>query len=189
MDEVDRLILRALQEDGRTSFTDIARQAGVSETTIRAHYRNLSEQGIVRTVGVVDPHALGFSAPAILGVVVAPGEGDGVAGAIAALPEVSYVVLTLGQFDLIVEVFCRDLPHLTEFVTAPFNCCRAWSNQTLMIARSYKLLTVSADADGATDWRPSKVGTVTGVLGRVSIRREEKRSGRNGAVTPADAKY
>ncbi|NLG66578.1 MAG: Lrp/AsnC family transcriptional regulator [Actinobacteria bacterium] len=140
MDEVDRLILRALQEDGRTSFTDIARRAGVSETTIRAHYRNLSEQGIVRTVGVVDPHALGFSAPAILGVVVAPGEGDGVAGAIAALPEVSYVVLTLGQFDLIVEVFCRDLPHLTEFVTGTVQLLPGVvRTETLMIARSYKL--------------------------------------------------
>lgn len=140
MDEVDRLILRALQEDGRTSFTDIARQAGVSETTIRARYRNLTEQGIVRTVGVVDPHALGFLAPAILGLVVAPAEGDSVARAVAALPEVSYVVLTLGQFDLVVEVFCRDLPHLTDFVTGTVQRIPGVvRTETLMIARSYKL--------------------------------------------------
>lgn len=140
MDEVDRLILRALQEDGRTSFTDIARHAAVSETTIRARYRNLTDQGIVRTVGVVDPHSLGFLAPAILGVVVTPGYGDAVARAITAMPEISYVVLTLGQFDLIVEVFCRDLPHLTEFVTGTVHSVPGVvRTETLMIARSYKL--------------------------------------------------
>jgi len=157
VDEVDRLILRALQEDGRTSFTDIARQAGVSETTIRARYRNLTDQGIVRTVGVVDPHSLGFLAPAILGVVVAPGHGDAVARAVTAMPEVSYVVLTLGQFDLIVEVFCRDLPHLTEFVTGTVHSVPGViRTETLMIARSYKLayrwaLAMAADrgSDGA----------------------------------------
>jgi DNA-binding Lrp family transcriptional regulator len=36
MDELDKLILQTLQEDGRTPFTQIARQAGVSETTIRS---------------------------------------------------------------------------------------------------------------------------------------------------------
>ena len=52
MDEIDRLILQTLQEDGRTPFTQIAKQAGVSETTIRSRYRSRVESGIIRTVGV-----------------------------------------------------------------------------------------------------------------------------------------
>lgn len=79
MDELDRLILQTLQKDGRTPFTQIARQAGVSETTIRSHYRNLVEKGVVRTVGVVDPYVLGLNAPAIIGVSVEPGLLDQVA--------------------------------------------------------------------------------------------------------------
>lgn len=140
MDDVDRTILRALQEDGRVPFAKIARQAAVSESTVRARYKELVAQGVVKTVGVVDPHALGFSAPAILGVQVAPGEGDRVAKAVSALPEVSYVVLTLGQFDLVVEVFCRDLPHLTSFVTDTLQLIPGVRRtETFMIARSYKL--------------------------------------------------
>lgn len=140
MDDLDRLILQTLQQDGRTPFTHIARQAGVSETTVRLRYRALVEAGVIRTVGIVDPYALGFQAPAIVGVTVAPGQVDEVARRIAELPEVSYLVMTLGAFDLVMEVFCRDLGHLTDFLLGQIHQIPGVrSTQTLMIARSYKL--------------------------------------------------
>ena len=140
MDELDRLILHALQEDGRIPFTQIAKQAKVSETTIRTRYQSLSEKGVVRTVGIVDPYALGFQAPALIAITVEPGQVDEVAKAIAALPEVSYLVMTLGSFDLLVEVFCRDLPHLTNLITEQIRLISGVrSTETLAIARSYKL--------------------------------------------------
>lgn len=140
MDELDNLILQTLQKDGRVPFTQIAKQAGVSETTIRSRYQILVEKGIVRTVGIVDPYALGFQAPAIITVSVEPGMTDQVAKAIAELPEVSYLVMTLGTCDLVVEVFCRDLPHLTNLVTQRVRVIPGVrSTETLIIARSYKL--------------------------------------------------
>ncbi len=140
MDELDRRILHTLQEDGRTPFTHIARQAGVSETTVRSRYQSLVERGIVRTVGIVDPYALGFQAPAIVAVTVEPGSADQVAKEISDLPEVSYLVLTLGSSDLIVEVFCRNLPHLTDLIVQKIRRIPGVrSTETLMIARSYKL--------------------------------------------------
>jgi DNA-binding Lrp family transcriptional regulator len=51
---------------------------------------------VIRTVGIVDPYALGFQAPAIVGITVAPGQIDEVARRIAELPEVRYLVMTLG---------------------------------------------------------------------------------------------
>ena len=140
MDELDRLVLQTLQEDGRTPFIKIARQAGVSETTIRRRYGQLVEAGIVRTVGIVDPHALGFQAPAIIGVTVEPGMIDQVAKAIGELPEVSYLVMTLGAFDLVGEVFCRDISHITNLLTQQIHLLPGVrSTETLAIARSYKL--------------------------------------------------
>ncbi len=140
MDELDTLILQTLQEDGRTPFTQIARRAGVSETTIRSRYRQLVEAGIVQIVGIVDPHALGFQAPAIIGISVEPGMIDDVAGMIVKLPEVSYLVMTLGSYDLIVEVFCRDLTHFTDLLTNQIHMMPGVrSTETLTIARSYKL--------------------------------------------------
>lgn len=140
MDELDRLILRALQEDGRTPFTQIAKQAGVSESTIRSRYHNLVEAGVVRTVSIVDPFALDFQAPAMVGLAVEPGQVDRVARVIADLPEVAYLILTLGSFDLIVEVYCRDLNHLTRFITEQLQLIPGVrSTETLMVAKVYKL--------------------------------------------------
>lgn len=140
VDELDRVILQTLQEDGRTPFTQIARRAGVSETTIRSRYGQLVEAGIVRTVGIVDPDALGFQAPAIIGVSIEPGMIDQVARVLAELPEVSYLVMTLGSFDLIVEVFCRDLSHINELLNRRIHLMPGVrSTETLMITQSYKL--------------------------------------------------
>ncbi len=153
MDELDRLILQALQEDGRTPFTQMARLAGVSETTIRHRYRKLVETGTVRTVGIVDPYVLGFEAPAIIGVSIEPGKIDQVAREMAELPEVSYLVMTLGSFDLVVEVFCRDLSHINELLTQQIHLMSGVrSTETLMIAQSYKLSYRWAPAlSGGTD--------------------------------------
>ena len=140
MDELDRLILDALQKDGRMPFTHIARESGVSETTVRTRYSQLVKDGVVRVVGIVDPAALGFRAPAVVGVSVEPGQTAAVAEAIQNLGEVSFLVATLGSFDLIVELFCRDLPHLTETVTRQIHAIPGVRDtETLVIATSYKL--------------------------------------------------
>jgi Lrp/AsnC family transcriptional regulator for asnA, asnC and gidA len=140
MDDIDRLILSSLQQDGRTPFTQIAKKAGVSEGTIRARYRNLVDSGLVRTVSIVNPFALDLQAPAILAVKTDPGKVEGVAKTIAELPEVAYLVMTLGTYDLIIEVYCKDLAHLTALITRQIQCIPGVrSTETLMIANIYKL--------------------------------------------------
>lgn len=140
MDEIDLQILQALQKDGRTPFTTIAKQTGVSESTVRARYTSMVGAGIVNTVSIVDPYALGFQAPAIIAINVKSGMIDDVGNTIRKFPEVSYQVMVLGTFDLIVEVFCRDMSHLTEFITKNLQAIPGVVNtQTLMVAKMFKL--------------------------------------------------
>ena len=48
--------------------------------------------------------------------------------------------MTLGTYDLIVEVFCRDLAHLTRFITKDLQTIPGVvSTQTLMVAKLFKL--------------------------------------------------
>ena len=140
MDELDYLILNALQEDGRTPFTQIAKKAGVAESTIRSRYANLVDQGIVQTIAVIDPFAVGYNAPALIGVNVEPGKIYAVAEALENLTEVSYLVLTLGGYDLVLEVFCRDREHLTKFITNQIqDIPGVRSTETLVIGQIFKL--------------------------------------------------
>lgn len=114
---LDKEILGHLQADGRRPFTQIAAELGVSEAAVRARTNRLIERGVLQIVGVTDPLKLGYDQMAMVGVRC---EGDQVlaaAEAIAALPEVIYVVVTAGAYDLLVEAVCEDNEALLRFLT------------------------------------------------------------------------
>jgi Lrp/AsnC family transcriptional regulator for asnA, asnC and gidA len=146
VDDLDRLIIQALQKEGRVPFTQIARQANVSETTIRTRYQKLVATDVVRVVGMVEPSTLGYEATAVVAVSAEPGMADKIAREVDQVPEVSHLVTTLGSYDLIVEVYCKDLAHLTDVVTRQIQQIPGVrATETLVIAESHKL---------ACDWSP-----------------------------------
>ncbi|MCC6605532.1 MAG: Lrp/AsnC family transcriptional regulator, partial [Anaerolineae bacterium] len=108
--------LSVLQQDGRRSFTEIGKKLGVSEGTIRKRVMRLVDDGVIRIIGLVDPHLVGFDAPAMIQVSVSPPHLEEAAQAIAQFPEVSYLLMVSGEFDLIVEVRCRNREHLASFI-------------------------------------------------------------------------
>jgi len=140
MDEIDHQILQTLQNDGRTPFTTIAKRAGVSESTIRSRYASLVERGIVQTIAVIDPFAVGYKSPALIGISTEPGVMNTVAQTLEKIPEVSYLVMTLGGYDLVVEVFCRDREHLVDLITNQIQTIQGVrSTETLVIGKIFKL--------------------------------------------------
>jgi len=111
LDPTDRAIVEHLQRDGRMPYTRLGTAVGLSEAAVRQRVQRLTESGVVQIVAVTDPLMLGFSRMAMVGLKV---EGDlrTVAADIAAIPDVSYVVIVSGSFDLLMEVVCEDDDHL-----------------------------------------------------------------------------
>lgn len=111
IDDTDKAIVEALQADGRLPYTKLATEVGLSEAAVRQRVQRLVESGVVQVVGVTDPMMLGFHRMAMIGLKV---EGDlrTTADAISAIPEVGYVVVVSGSFDLMMEVVCEDDDHL-----------------------------------------------------------------------------
>ena len=116
MDTLDRSIVALLQEDGRMRYTTIAKALDVTEGTVRNRVARLLEEKAIQIIGVLDPHRMGFNAPAIIGVSIQPPLLEKAAAEIAAMQEVSYLIMVAGEYDLIVEVFCRDREHLAAFL-------------------------------------------------------------------------
>jgi Lrp/AsnC family transcriptional regulator for asnA, asnC and gidA len=114
---LDKRIIEHLQEDGRRPFTQIAADLGVSEAAVRARTNRLVERGILQIVGVTDPLRLGFQQQAMIAVRCESNRLLEVADAISAFPEVDYVVITAGTFDLLVEVVCENTEALLSFLT------------------------------------------------------------------------
>jgi len=115
LDRIDRKIIESLQADGRTPFTALARETGVSEAAVRARVRRLKEQGVIEVVAVTNPLMVGFDVMAMVGI-QANSNLEQIADVVSEWDETSYVVILSGSFDLMVEIVCSDNQHLLRLV-------------------------------------------------------------------------
>lgn len=115
LDDIDRLLIAALQRDGRASYADLAELVGLSPAATRLRVNRLLGSGVVQVVGVTDPLAMGYPVMAALGIRVDRNVRT-VADRIAELRGVIYVVFTSGSFDLLVEVVCEDSARLLQVI-------------------------------------------------------------------------
>jgi Lrp/AsnC family transcriptional regulator for asnA, asnC and gidA len=135
LDETDRAIVACLQYDGRMPFTEIAADIGISEGAVRRRVKRLVDERLLQIVGVVEPRLLNWQAPAMIGVTV-----EAAAEAIAKFPEVTYLFMASGGFDLFVEVYCRDREHMASFLSQRLQQVPGVERtETFMILKMYKL--------------------------------------------------
>ncbi|SRR5580765_5948169 len=138
VDDVDRKIIEALQQNGRASFRGIATRVGVSEATVRARYGRLTREGILQVVAVTNPLGLGFE-QALIGVKTS-GAPSGVADEISKWPEADYVVVTAGQFDVVVEVVASGRTELLEITNRIRALDGVVSTETFLYLEMWKQL-------------------------------------------------
>jgi Lrp/AsnC family transcriptional regulator, regulator for asnA, asnC and gidA len=139
LDDLDFAILSFLQNDGRMSFTVIAEKLNVSIGTIRTRFNKLIDEGTINIIGRVNPDKVGFRSYAHIAVYVRPATlKEKVAQQIAQLPEVSFLAMTSGDYDLEVDVMCRDNDHLVQFVNELSNINGVHQTKTTIYFKVYK---------------------------------------------------
>ena len=139
LDDLDFAIVSCLQQDGRMSFTVMADQLKVSVGTIRTRMNKLIEDGTINIIGRVDPGKVGFHSYAHIAVFVRPATlKERLAQKISKLPEVSFLAMTSGDYDLEVDVMCRDNVHLVNFVNQISKFKGVHQTRTTMYFKVYK---------------------------------------------------
>ena len=84
---------------------------------------------------------LGWNNAAMIGITVQAGQVEQVATQIAQFPEVSYLFMASGAFDLFAEVFCEDTTHFVNFLNRKLQQVQGVQRtETFTILRMYKLL-------------------------------------------------
>lgn len=69
MEEIDRRIVTLLARDGRMSFTDLARETGLSVSAVHQRVRRLEKRGVVRGyAAIIDPEAVGLPLTAFVSI-------------------------------------------------------------------------------------------------------------------------
>src|SRR5262247_4305471 len=111
LDDISKRIIEQLQQDGRRSYTAIGKAVGLSEAAVRQRVQRLLDTGVMQIVAVTDPLTLGFARQVMVGLKV-NGDMRSVADALTKIPEVDYVVICAGAYDLLAEMVCTDDEHL-----------------------------------------------------------------------------
>jgi Lrp/AsnC family transcriptional regulator for asnA, asnC and gidA len=115
LDDVSKRIIEELQQDGRRSYAALAKTVGLSEAAVRQRVQRLLDAGVMQIVAVTDPTTVGFARQAMIGI-RADGDIREIAERLSALPELEYVVVCAGSFDLLVELVCEDDEHLLQLL-------------------------------------------------------------------------
>ncbi|MGI9187006.1 MAG: Lrp/AsnC family transcriptional regulator [Gaiellales bacterium] len=117
LDETDQAILRALQENGRRPYRDIAREVGISEGTVRSRVRKLEHLGALRFLAFVDPMRLGNSVLALMLVRVEGAAQTAIVDALSSWNETTYVSSLAGRADIYAQLICTDAEALGDLIT------------------------------------------------------------------------
>jgi Lrp/AsnC family transcriptional regulator for asnA, asnC and gidA len=140
LDKTDRAIIAHLQYDGRMPFTNIAAELGISEGSVRRRVKRMIDDGVLQIVGIAEPQFLGWNAAAMIGINVKAGEIDVAACQIAQFPEVSYLFMASGGFDLFAEVYCENRDHFVSFLNEKLQQVPGVQRtETFTILKMYKL--------------------------------------------------
>jgi len=117
LSETDRAIVLLLQEDGRRSFANIAREVGIAERTVRHRVRDLLASGVIQITAVTNPAALGYHAAALIGLTTEPDvPASEIALSLVEIEAVDYVVVAAGRYGLFAEVVCRNMAALQQII-------------------------------------------------------------------------
>jgi Lrp/AsnC family transcriptional regulator for asnA, asnC and gidA len=111
LDDVNKRIIDQLQQDGRMSYAALAKRIGLSEAAARQRVQRMLDTGVMQIVAVTDPLTLGFRRQVMI-VLKIEGDMRTVAEKIAQIPEVDYVVMCAGSYDILAELVCADDEHL-----------------------------------------------------------------------------
>lgn len=120
IDRHDRLILKALQEDGRIPVARLAEVVGLSATPVTRRIQQLEQAGIIAGYGaLLDEEAVGLPVTVFVFVELERQGQDVLTGfeaAVAAFGEVMDVFLLTGAQDYMLRVVARDLKAYQAFL-------------------------------------------------------------------------
>lgn len=112
VDALDRRIAAALQINGRASWQQVAHAVGSSESTVARRAQRMINSREIRVVAIADPIRCGFGYPVLVQLKCEVGESYRVAHALAERPDVRFLALVTGSFDVVMELIVPSRRYL-----------------------------------------------------------------------------
>lgn len=115
LDDFDRKILRALQQNANWSMAELGQEVGLSHTPCWRRYRRLETEGVIRgKVVLLDPRKLNLNVIVYVYITIKSHNEDSLNEFESAVQDVQEVVecySTSGDKDYVLRVLVNDVEH------------------------------------------------------------------------------
>ncbi|MEM2092343.1 MAG: Lrp/AsnC family transcriptional regulator [Candidatus Bathyarchaeia archaeon] len=139
IDEIDREILRMLQEDARVSFRKISERLNLSEATVFVRVKKLIKKGVIKGfTTIVSPEALGKRITAFVLINTDPKKLQSVLETISRMDDVYEVYDVTGSYYAIVKVRAEDQNRLAKIIDEIGMIDGVIRTETALVLRSIK---------------------------------------------------
>ncbi|CAM5318939.1 Lrp/AsnC family transcriptional regulator [Mycolicibacterium aubagnense] len=139
LDDLDRRILTALQEDNRLSFAELAQRVASSAASCMRRVRRLREDGVIMAdIALVNPGAVGRSLTAVVNIELESERLDLIDAfkrEMRSAPEVTQCYMVTGDADFVVVVIVDDVAAFETFTRE-----RLYANPNIRKFRSMIML-------------------------------------------------
>ena len=144
LDDTDRAILRILQRDARTPFSEVARRIDMSSATVHDRVNRLEEADVIEGYHAnVNAKAVGYGVSALVGLRVEQGREEDALDQLREIEGVREIHLTTGEWDVMLKVVAEDTDRLRELMFERIADMDGFSRSQTMI-----ILGTDYEADG-----------------------------------------
>jgi len=117
IDDIDRRLIKALNENARRSFRELAKEVGLSVTAVINKIKKLEEAGAIKGyIAVLNPEYFGYNLMAIIALRISKGKLLETQELIAREPQVVAVYDITGEWDSLVIGYFRSREDLNRFI-------------------------------------------------------------------------
>src|SRR5579872_4890524 len=117
IDQIDQMILEALQREARMSQKELAALVGLSSPSVAERVKRLEERGVIRGFTVdIDPKALGYTLQAIVRIKPLPGKLHIVQQLLDSIPEFTECDRVTGDDCFVARLQVRSIEQLDQIL-------------------------------------------------------------------------
>ncbi|GII01543.1 Lrp/AsnC family transcriptional regulator [Planobispora takensis] len=140
MEEIDRRIVTLLAKDGRMSFTDLARETGLSVSAVHQRVRRLERRGVVRGyAALVDYDAVGLPLTAFVSIKpIDPAAADDAPVRLAHLSAIEACHSVAGDESYILKVRVSSPLALEELLSQIRVAANVSTRTTVVLSTPYE---------------------------------------------------
>jgi len=118
VDEFDKKIISILNEDGRTSFLNISKELGVSNTMVHQRVSKLMESGVISSIRpILNEKKIGYDLSSFTGITLEKDYvHDTVIEALKKIPEITECYFIAGDFTFFLRIVAKNSDDLRKLL-------------------------------------------------------------------------